>query len=345
MEIKGIDGLKEKEREVVEKRLKVIEFLEKYGVEITKEAFNISKSTIYLWRKRLKDGNYYARALVPFSKAPKRKRQKEWNPFIVEFIKVKRKEYPSMGQVPITYDLRKYCKFKGIKCPSVSTVGRIIRKLKDNREIYDSKKKVTFYARSGEIKVKSKRYRKKLRRRGYTPKGGGDLVQIDSIVIFTREVKRYIITGIDIVTRFAFAYVYKDLSSDSGKDFMEKFCFVSPFKIKKVQTDNGGEFEKHFDNFLKKKGIIHYYNYPHRPTSNAYIERFNRTIKEHYINWHIKDIIDIESFNMGMMEYLIWYNTSKPHNGISNLSPLQYFIKSHSKNTYESNMLWDSTRT
>ena len=74
MEIKGIDKLKGKEGEIVERRLKVIEFFDKYGAEITKEAFNISRSTIYLWKKRLRDSDYYVRALIPFSRAPKKKR-------------------------------------------------------------------------------------------------------------------------------------------------------------------------------------------------------------------------------------------------------------------------------
>lgn len=52
---------------------------------------------------------------------------------------------------------------------------------------------------------------------------------------------------------------------------------VFPFKIKRVQTDNGSEFEGIFDKFLKEKGIVHFYNYPKDPQSNAHVEKFHRT--------------------------------------------------------------------
>jgi|GEM_PF-5951236 len=68
---------------------------------------------------------------------------------VIEFIKKKREEYPMLGQEPIWYELRDYCKRMRIKCPSVSTVARIIRYLKDIGAIYDKRLKVSFYARSG----------------------------------------------------------------------------------------------------------------------------------------------------------------------------------------------------
>ena len=47
--------------------------------------------------------------------------------------------------------------------------------------------------------------------------------------------------------------------------------------MQRVQTDNG----KEFDRFLKKNGIIHFYNYPKSPRCNAYVERLNRTFTMH----------------------------------------------------------------
>lgn len=87
---------------------------------------------------------------------------------------------------------------------------------------------------------KKKKYRKKLILKGYKPTNAGDLVQMDSISIFKNGIKRYIITAVDVLTRFSFAYVYKNLPA---KDFMEKFKSVAPFEIKSVQTNNCSEFE------------------------------------------------------------------------------------------------------
>ena len=80
--MKGIEDLSDKERKVVEWRIKVISFFRKYGKEATKDAFGVARSTVYLWMKRLKEGNYGARALVPLSRAPKTKRKRDWHPMI-----------------------------------------------------------------------------------------------------------------------------------------------------------------------------------------------------------------------------------------------------------------------
>jgi DNA polymerase III delta subunit len=69
---------------------------------------------------------------------------------------------------------------------------------------------------------------------------------MDTIAIFTAGIKRYIFTAIDVRTRFAFAYAYTSNSSANGRDFLKKFTSVAPFAISHIQTDNGGEFLKHF---------------------------------------------------------------------------------------------------
>ena len=36
-------------------KAKVVDFFEKYGLSATKEAFGVSKSSVYLWRKKLRE--------------------------------------------------------------------------------------------------------------------------------------------------------------------------------------------------------------------------------------------------------------------------------------------------
>ena len=76
----------------------------------------------------------------------------------------------------------------------------------------------------------------------------------------------------------------------------------------------------------QENGLVHFFNYPKHPQSNGYLERFNRTIQEQFVNWHIDDLDEPEDFNRKLMEYLIWYNTEKPHRGIGNLPPLRYYL-------------------
>ncbi|MGC9071066.1 MAG: integrase core domain-containing protein, partial [Elusimicrobiales bacterium] len=147
------------------------------------------------------------------------------------------------------------------------------------------------------------------------------------MTLFKEGIKRYIITAIDLKSRFAFAYAYTNLSSRSAKDFMDKLEYVSPFKIKKVQTDNGSEFERYFDEYLKRNEITHYYNYPRHPQSNAHIERFNRTLKESFVEVKGDDIFgDIGEYNKELMEWLVWYNGERYHKSIK-MTPMEYLIK------------------
>jgi len=346
MKVYNLNKIRDKRAlEVVQFRLKVIDFFERHGADVTRDAFGVARATVYLWRKKLKEAGFDARVLIPGSRAPIRRRQKEWHPEIVEYIKKRRWENPRLGQIPLKAELDEFCKRRNIKPPSASKIARIIRYLKDKGEIIDTKAKVSFYAKTGKIKIRKRKKRKKLRRKGYEPEEPGDLVQMDTIFVFDREIKRYIFSAIDVKSRFAFAYAYKNINSENAKDFMKKLLKLVPFKIKRVQTDNGSEFEGYFDKFLKKKKITHFYNYPKRPQSNSYIERFNRTLKEHFIEWQLNEIKNIDNFNKKLINYLIWYNTQKPHLSINKSPPLKYYIENFILNPKLSNMLWDSTNS
>ena len=184
---------------------------------------------------------------------------------------------------------------------------------------------------------------KKLRRKDYHPQEAGDLVQIDSIVIFLNGIKRYILTAIGLVTEFAFAYCYSSLSSKNTEDFMRKLTEVTPFGIKRIQTDNGAEFEKHFRDYIQKQNLVQFHNYPGHPQSNARVERFNRTLQEQYTSWHLDELHEPREFNKVLIEYLIWYNTRKPHRTLDKIPPLRYYLDNYIQDLRESNMLWTLT--
>jgi len=173
-------------------------------------------------------------------------------------------------------------------------------------------------------------------------KESGDLVEIDTVDIFVAGLKRYLITAIDLSTRFAFAYIYKSSSSHCARDFLEKLITVTPFAISKIQTDNGHEFLKHFTQACQSKNRVHYFNYLRHPQSNAHLERFNRTIQEQFAYWHTDKLAEPSLFNRHLMEYLLWYNTEKPHRSIGKLSPLRYYLDKF-VTPQKSNMLWTLT--
>jgi len=339
-----LDILNHPKRRIIERRLEIIQFFEEFGGEATRRAFGKGRSTIYLWKQRLKKADGKLAALAPGDKTPIHKRRRIVHPFIEHFITEYRASHPGADKTTIAPALTTACNLVGIKPVSESTIGRIIHDLKERGKIPRSTR-ITINGRTGKLLVRERKpAKKKTRKKGFVPQHPGDLIQMDTVTIFAAGIKRYIFTAIDVSTRFAFAYTYKSNSSANGRNFLTKFLQVAPFVTFRVQTDNGSEFEKHFTQYCQENGFIHFFNYPRHPQSNGHLERFNRTIQEQFVNWHIDELDELETFNQKLMQYLIWYNTEKPHRGIGKLPPLRYCLDNFLTTPHKSNMLWTLTK-
>ena len=342
-------------KDIIEYRLKVIRFSEKYGILAATEAFEVSRATIFNWKKRIRDnrlGRSSLNNLAPNSRKPIHFRKSKLDAWYKEEIYKIRKQYDRLGKSKIKALLDVKCQEHNMKTISESSIGRIINELKQsNRLIMD--KKVTFYARSGRVAkhLDTKPKLKKKRRKGYTPKEPGDLVQIDCVIKFINGIKRYIVSGIDYKTSFAYSFAYAHLSSEISTDFLHKFQQVAPFEIKHIQTDNGSEFMDRFHKDLEKQGLTHFFNYPRHPKSNGKIERYNRTIQQEFIDSNLKELAyDIDNFNQLLTDWLIYYNTKRPHfshrepdNNNIQIPPMRAFIYMLQLEQRKSNMLWTHT--
>jgi transposase InsO family protein len=51
-----------------------------------------------------------------------------------------------------------------------------------------------------------------------------------------------------------------------------------------MQTDNGSEFSRYAHEYLKANNLTYFFNSPDSPKNNAFIERYNRTVKEQFVN-------------------------------------------------------------
>ena len=93
----------------------------------------------------------------------------------------------------------------------------------------------------------------------------------------------YFVTFIDDKTHYTWVYVMKH-KSEVFEKFTEWKAFVeksSGYKVKKLRTDNGGEYvSTEFEGYLKKEGIEHHYTIPKTPEQNGVSERMNRTLME-----------------------------------------------------------------
>jgi transposase InsO family protein len=154
----------------------------------------------------------------------------------------------------------------------------------------------------------------------------GHLVQIDTIVLHLDGLKRYILTAIDTYGKLAFARTYRNASSYSAADFLERLYFLFDNQIVNIQTDNGSEFAKHFEKACQTLKIDHYHSRARTPQDNAYIERFNQTLQKEWLNegnFHP----DTSVMNAKLTDWLIKYNFRRRHASLGNISPINYCIK------------------
>jgi transposase InsO family protein len=307
--------------EVAEQRMKIIKFYDQYGEEATKEAFGADRKVISKWRKKLQD-NGSLTALIPLSTRPHRVRRSTVSQEIVDFIRGMREKHPRLGKEKIKPLLEKYGEERGIKVPSESTIGNIIKRHK------------FFFQKSGKVyhdpgsKWAQNKVKKKKRIRVKHPPKPQEFGHIlsDTVERVTDGIKDYFFSAIDAKLKFAMTLNYKRLTSRNMKDFYLRFKEVYPGVIKDWQNDNGSENLGEFDEQLTREGIPHFFSYPHCPKINTYIERYNRTIQEEFIDNHLDLIHDKELFHKELSEYLIFYNTQRPHKTLGLKSPLDYLI-------------------
>lgn len=316
-----------------QKRIKTLSFWEQYGDQATKDAFSVSRATLYRWQAKLQQKGGAVQALNKQSTAPKRKRRRVIPPAVEKFI-IEQRKWEKLGKEKLGKMIRE----EGIAGISDSTVGRILGDLKQQGKLPDPIK-LSFYARSGKFSERRIRpKRRKLRSKGHQ----GGLVKADTIVRFTNGVKRYVVTAIDRESKFGFAYAYTSHSSRSAADFMQTFKQVAPLSLTHVQTDNGSEFQHHFELLLEKESIVHFHSYPRCPQMQSEVERFNRTLSEAFIQKNRYLLAyDIEEFNRQLMDWLLWYNTRRPHWSLELKSPLRYICDQLTNK--QSQMCWTST--
>jgi len=314
-------------------RLKILLFWKKYGLQAVTDAYGAKRSTLYEWWKIYRESKQNIVSLNPKSQTPYTRRKRIIDYQIINEIRRLRLEVcPNMGKEKIKKDLDIFCKKNNFKSISESTIGRIIKQ----KKIYHHRQKIYHNGTIKEIK-RTKKLRKP---KEFTAKEKGDLIEIDTIVKFVWGMKRYVITAVDVKTRYSFAWAYKKHDSQSTRDFFQKLKTVFPYRIKAVQTDNGSEFHRFFLEYLQENKIIHYWNFAGQPYRNGHIEKYNRTIQEEFIDWNETLLENTDEFNYKLMDWLVWYNTKRYHWGLGLESPVDYLIKTNQL----SRMCWTNTK-
>ncbi|MGA2666756.1 MAG: integrase core domain-containing protein [Patescibacteria group bacterium] len=297
------------------KRLEWIIFYEtkgEFNAVFTCRHFGIARKTFYKYLNRF---NQNPISLEDHSKRPFNVRQKMITLEEETRIISLRKRYIFYGAEKLRAE---YNELYG-KDISSWKIGYTIAKF----QLYPNPKKVDKHR----LQIKRNRRKRKiteLKKRNENILG--HLIQIDTIVLHLDGLKRYILTAIDTYGKLAFARVYRNASSYSAADFLERLNFLFDDQIVNIQTDNGSEFLKHFEKACQSLKMEHFFSRARTPQDNAYVERFNQTLQKEWLSeGHFHP--DPSVMNAKLTDWLIRYNFHRRHASLGNISPINYCIK------------------
>ena len=174
----------------------------------------------------------------------------------------------------------------------------------------------------------SQRYRRQRDRwKRYEKPEPGHRVQIDVKFISPLPGSRrkyYQFTAIDDCTRLRVLRIYDRLNQQSAIQFLDYVLAKLPFRVERIQTDNGAEFQSAFHYHVLDRGIGHSYIRPATPRLNGKVERSHRIDAEEFYRMLEGVVIDDAGvFNERLLEWENFYNFNRPHGGLGGQTPYE----------------------
>jgi len=318
-----VQRMDKKQQQIIKHRQQVLLFWQTHGLAATKDAFRVSRRTLFRWQKdptpkSRAHRHGYVRRVIP--------------PVLVTEICRQRTIHPRLGKEKLTPLLREFCLEAGLPVITEPTVGRMIAQLKATGKL-PTNIQLRMSAKTGKLLAKPiPPKRKKLRRGDYRPEQPGGLLQLDGVLVFVNGQRRYTFTAVCVVAHWSFSKTYTSASSRNGADFLRcllEAAATDDLTITHIQTDNGSEFMKEFGRAVEEAKLTHFFNWVKQPKYQGWVERFNRTIQEEFLNWHRQDLaMPPDLFNPILAEWTTWYNTKRVHRSLGKpghrLTPMQY---------------------
>jgi transposase InsO family protein/transposase-like protein len=312
LRLRGKDTLSEK----AQLKLEWIIFYQTVGKRnalLTAKHFGINPKTLHKWKERFNEKNLLA--LEEQSRKPNQARQ--WMVTASEEMNIKdlRKRNLELGKKKLqALYLKEYHEH-------ISTwrIERVIRRYNLYPDLvkhnYQVQKK-----RNSTPKVRIHTVKEQLKQ----VKQFGFLWHIDTIIIWWYGQRRIIFTAIEDVTKIAFARVYKTNTSGFSEDFLKRLLYLTEGKVNIMHQDNGSEFQGAFERACQTLGILQIYSRPHTPKDNPSLERFNSTIQYEWLQYSVTGLDDINEANQDLTNWLIKYNSYRPHQALDYKTPLEY---------------------
>ncbi len=280
-------------------------------VKLACQTFGISRATLYRWLKRF-DSKDLA-SLKEESRRPRRVRRPLWSRELVGAVKELREEYPRWGKDKLVVLVRD----QGHEV-STSTVGRILRKLRQRGELKEPKRRVI------SAKRKSRRPYGVRKPRDYRVERPGDLVEVDTLDVRPFPwvtLKQF--TARDVISKWDVIEVRHRATATTAKEFIETLEQRMPFKVKALQVDGGSEFYSDFEEQCQERKIRLFVLPPKSPKLNGCVERAHRTHTEEFyevyeVPWNVTDL------NPRLQKWEYVYNCIRPHQALNYRTPLQF---------------------
>ncbi len=300
------------------KRLAWMDFWKKTGnARLTCRHFGITPDTFYRWKARYKPKNLKSLEADPKTKRPHTVRTPMTSPVILTLVQSYREQYPRWGKEKIARLI-----WRQGHPVSVSTVGRTITRLKSRGLLREPIP--NFISSKKRYLKRAWGVRKPETFHAHIP---GDLVQVDTMDI--RPIPGMVrkqFTARDIVSKWDTLHVFGHATALLAAKFLDMLMTSSPFSIKAIQIDGGSEFKGAFEEACRIRGIILYVLPPRRPKLNGCVERSNRTHTEEF--YEVNDFsFDITVLNEELHVWETVYNTVRPHQALSYLTPLEYITR------------------
>lgn len=158
----------------------------------------------------------------------------------------------------------------------------------------------------------------------------GELLAQDTFFVGTlKGVGRvYLHTVVDTYGSYAFGFLHTTKQPEAAAAVLHNdvlpFYQERDIPVKTVLTDNGREFcgrDTHpYELYLQLNDIEHRRTQVRRPQSNGFVERFNRTVLDEFfrIAFRTKYYETVETLQVDLDTWLVYYNTERPHQGYRN---------------------------
>lgn len=286
------------------------------------KAIELSRATYFRWKKILVEQG--PKNLELISRKPKTVRRSQWIQELQLAVFRLRKANPIYGRLKIHAILHR--DFPELARVSVSTVGRILKKLIDLKRILPA------WVLSASKKSRRKRKFDKYAQRwkyGMKAKQPGEFIQLDHMSVSfntSKSVKHFQATC--PISKITVAQAYTQATSTIAAKFLKKMKAQMPFSIRSIQVDGGSEFMKDFEVACETEDIALYVLPPKSPKYNGCVERRNATFKYEFYYQYAGDD-SIEAIRSALQLYQNRYNTFRPHQALNQNTPMHYYVKNH----------------